>query len=155
MLRNLERGPSFRFTAPPVALSLGAIGCVAVCCQGVSRPIAALRDHEVRFRIMLLGCVVLPVAVVIALQSNMYQDWRQMYFLRGPFCLLAAAGLQHIANIHVEDLVLDPFSGSGTAAYVAQILDRRAVGIEMHKPYIEDAIAKRFARQPLCAVTGN
>lgn len=53
------------------------------------------------------------------------------------------------------DLVLDPFSGSGTTAYAAQILGRRATGIEIHKPYIEDAIATRFAHQPLCAVSGN
>ena len=82
-----------------------------------------------------------------------------MFFCGGPFCLLAAVGLRHIANIRMgerafgmEDLVLDPFSGSGTTAYAAQMLDRRAVGIEIHKPYIEDAIAKRFARQPICAV---
>ena len=149
----------FAITAPPLALA--AIGYVAVCWQGVLRSLAALRDHEVRFRIMLPGCVVLPMAVVIALQSNIYQGWRQMYFLWGPFCLLEAVGLQYIANIGVsevfgrEDLVLDPFSGSGTTAYAAQILDRRAVGIEVHKPYIEDAIAKRFAHQPLCAVAGN
>ena len=91
----------FAITAPPMALALGAIGCVAVCWQGVSRPLAALRDREVRFRIMLLGCVVLPVAVAITLQSNMYQGWRQMYFLWAPFCLLAAVGLHTIANIYM------------------------------------------------------
>ena len=54
-----------------------------------------------------------------------------------------------------EDLVLDPFSGSMAVAYAAQMLDRRAVGIEIHKPYIEDAIAKRFAHQPIFAGAGN
>ena len=88
----------FAITAPPAALALGAVGCAAVCWQGVSRHIAALRDREIRFGVMLLGCVVLPVAVVIALQSNIYNDWRQMYFLWGPFCLLAAFGLHAIAN---------------------------------------------------------
>ena len=88
----------FAITAPPLALALGAIGCAAVCWQCVSRPLAALRDREIRFRIMLLGCVVLPVAVVIALQANIYNGWRQMYFLWGPFCLLAAIGLHRLAN---------------------------------------------------------
>ena len=88
----------FAITAPPVALMLGAIGCAAVCWRGGARPLAALRDREMRFRLMLLGCVVLPVAVVIALQSNIYNGWRQMYFLWGPFCLLAAFGLCAIAN---------------------------------------------------------
>ena len=88
----------FAITAPPVALALGAIGCAAVCWQGAIRPLAALRDREIRFRIMLLGCVALPVAVAIILQSNIYQGWRQMYFLWGPFCLLAAVGLRAIAK---------------------------------------------------------
>ena len=91
----------FAITAPTVALALGALGAAAVCWQGVSRPLAALRDREIRFGVMLLGCVVLPVAVVIALQSNIYNGWRQMYFLWGPFCLLAAVGLHRITNIRM------------------------------------------------------
>ena len=93
----------FAITAPPVALALGAIGCAAVCWQGISRPLAALRDREMRFRIMLLGCVVLPVAVAIILQANIYQGWRQMYFLWVPFCLLAAVGLRAIAKGGARD----------------------------------------------------
>ncbi len=89
----------FGITAPPVALAQGAIGCAAVCWQAITRPYAALRDREIRFRVMLLGCVALPVAVVIILQSNIYDGWRQMYFLWGPFCLLAAVGLHYVANI--------------------------------------------------------
>ena len=89
----------FAITAPPVALALGAIGCAAVSWQGVSRPLAALRDREIRFRILLLGYFVMPVVVVIALQSNIYNGWRHMYFLWGPFCLLAGVGLHTITNI--------------------------------------------------------
>ncbi len=92
----------FAITAPPAALLLGAIGCAAVCCWAITHPIAALRDRETRFSVLLLGCFALPVVVVIALQSNIYNGWRQMYFLWGPFCLLAAIGLHHIANIHMR-----------------------------------------------------
>ncbi len=88
----------FAITAPPVALALGVIGCAAAFWQAITRPLAALRDREIRFRILLLGCVVLPVAVAIILQANIYQGWRQMYFLWGPFCLLAAVGLRALAK---------------------------------------------------------
>ena len=91
----------FAITAPPVALLLGAIGGAAVCRQAITRPLAALRDRETRFRVLLLGCFVTPVIVVIALQSNIYNGWRQMYFLWTPFCLLAAVGLRAIANNNV------------------------------------------------------
>ena len=88
----------FAITAPPVALALGALGAAAVCWRAIARPIAALRDRETRFGVMLLGCVVLPVAVIIALQSNIYDGWRQTHFLWAPFCLLAAVGLHQIAG---------------------------------------------------------
>ena len=91
----------FAITAPPVTLLLGALSAAAVCCQAIARPLAALRDREIRFRILPLGCVVMPVAVTIALEFNIYQAWRHMYFLWGPFCLLAAVGLHTITNIRM------------------------------------------------------
>ena len=91
----------FGITAPPLTLLLGAIGCAAVCWQAIARPYAALHNREIRFRVILLGCVALPVAVVIILQSNIYDGWRHMYFLWGPFCLLAAIGLHRITNIRM------------------------------------------------------
>ena len=92
----------FAITAPPGALLMGAIGCAAVCWQTITRPLAALRDRETRFQVLPLGCVVLPVAVAIVLQSTLYDGWRHMYFLWAPFCLLAAVGLHRIANIRIE-----------------------------------------------------
>ena len=89
----------FAITAPPLTLLLGAIGCAAVCWQAIARPLAALRDRETRFRVLLLGCFALPIIAVIALQSNIYNGWRHMYFLWAPFCLLAAFGLHTITNI--------------------------------------------------------
>ena len=93
----------FAITAPPLTLLLGSLGAAAVCWQGIMRPFAALRDRETRFRILLFGCFALPIVVVIALQSNTYNGWRHMYFLWGPFCLLAAVGLNSVANIRKND----------------------------------------------------
>ena len=47
------------------------------------------------------------------------------------------------------DLVLDPFSGSGTTARAAQIQGRRAIGVEIHRPYIDDGVSRRFSQIPL------
>ncbi len=88
----------FAITSPPATLLLGALGSAAVCRQAIMRPLAALRDREIRFRILLLGCIALPVAVVIALESNLYNGWRHMHFLWAPFCLLAAIGLRSLAG---------------------------------------------------------
>ena len=88
----------FAITAPPVALALGAVGCAAVCWRAITRPLDALRDRETRFGVLLLACIALPVAIAIILQSNIYNGWRQMYFLWAPFCLLAAIGLRALAG---------------------------------------------------------
>ena len=83
----------FAITAPPLALLLGGIGAASVCWQGLLRPNGLLRNGELRFRLLLVGCATLPVAVVIALQSDFFSGWRHFYFLWAPFSLLAAAGL--------------------------------------------------------------
>ena len=83
----------FAITAPPLTLLLGSIGAATICWQGVLRPGGILRNGELRFKALLLGCVTLPVAVAIALQLSIYSSWRHFYFLWAPFSLLAAAGL--------------------------------------------------------------
>ena len=120
----------FAITAPPATLLLGALGSAAVCRQAIMRPLDALRDREVRFLILLLGCCALPVAVVIALESKLYSGWRHMHFLWTPFCLLAAVGLSALA--------------SGGAAKEA------AGGIAARLPgWIRGGVRLHTARQPL------
>ena len=117
----------FAITAPPVALALGALGVAVVCWRGVSRPIAALRDRETRFRVLLMSCVALPVAVVVILQSNTYSGWRHMYFLWGAFCLLAAIGLRAITNISMGGGIRKYWSA--TAALDSRRWARAGVGV--------------------------
>ena len=88
----------FAVTAPPLTLFLGVVGAAAACWQGLAQPGRILRDGELRFRFLLLGCVVLPVAVAVVVQAHIYNGWRQFYFLWGPFSLLAAAGLRFCAG---------------------------------------------------------
>ena len=84
----------FGITAPPVALLLGGVGALSVCWRGLRSPGLVLQSGELRFLLVALGCLALPVAAVIALEMNTYDGWRHLYFLWGPFCLLAAAGLR-------------------------------------------------------------
>ena len=98
LIRSVEVPPHFvptwfSITAPPLTLLLGGIGAAAVCWQGVVRSDGVLRNGALRFRLLLVGCATLPVAVAIALQANIYDGWRQFYFLWAPFSLLAVAGL--------------------------------------------------------------
>ena len=84
-------------TTPPAALLLSLAGIVAVLGRGLTRPRAALRNTPVtRFGALLAACLALPVAAVIAINSNLYNGWRQMYFLAAPSCLLAVYGLRRL-----------------------------------------------------------
>jgi modification methylase len=47
-----------------------------------------------------------------------------------------------LASTAPEDVVLDPFSGTGTTAVVAKKLNRRFIGIERHPAYVEAAWAR-------------
>ena len=87
---------SFGITTPPALLLLGVAGMAAALGRGWQHPGWVWRKGELRFWLLLLACLVLPVAAVIVLQSHIYNGWRQMYFLWGPFCLLAAGGLRFL-----------------------------------------------------------
>ena len=47
------------------------------------------------------------------------------------------------------DLVLDPFSGSGTTGMVALREGRRYVGFDVSREYLDISLAERFTEQPL------
>ena len=88
----------FSITGPPFALLLGLIGTAAVVARGIKEWKKTLRGKRRRtaFALLLAGCFVAPVLWVVAAGPNMYNDWRQMYFLWAPFALLAALGLGRI-----------------------------------------------------------
>ncbi len=88
----------FAVTAPPVTLLLGALGAAVILGRAARRPRAAAANGALRFQLLLLGCAVLPVLVVAAIQAHIYHGWQHMYFLWAPFSLLAAAGAQWLAG---------------------------------------------------------
>ena len=54
-----------------------------------------------------------------------------------------------LASTHPGDIVLDPFSGTGTTAAVAKSLGRQYVGIERDKTYIQHSRARLEAVEPI------
>ena len=83
----------FSITAPPFALALGLAGAGAFVLRGIRAPLSALRNGGLRFGLLLVGCVAAPASAVALLDVNIYNGWRQMYFLWAPFSLLGALGL--------------------------------------------------------------
>ena len=85
-------------TAPPFAALLGATGAAVILARGFGSIGRATRNGRTRFVLLLAGCVILPVLWVIVAGANMYNGWRQVYFLWAPFSLLAAYGLHWLVG---------------------------------------------------------
>ena len=75
-------------------------------------------------------------------------DGRKTHPTQKPEALLTRVIL---ASSHVGDVVLDPFSGSGTTAVAAKRLKRAFIGIERDGSYAEAAIARLKGVTPLDA----
>ena len=82
----------FSITTPPAVLAMGLVGMSALVLRGLFRPRDVLANTRLRFWLMLIICFVLPIVAVMVLSSNIYNGWRQMYFLHAPFCMLAVFG---------------------------------------------------------------
>ena len=88
----------FVITTPPPVLLLGVVGMAAVLTRGLVRPRSILANIRLRFWWLLGGCFGLPLLWVALTGSNIYSEWRLLYFSYVPFALLAARGLHWIAG---------------------------------------------------------
>ena len=103
--RYTPDGPPFDYvpvwvaiTTPPATLALALVGAAALAWRGLRRPRDLLRDGPTRFGLLLLAIPIVTAVAVVALESNLYNGWRQLYFLYAPLLLLAAFGLRWLAS---------------------------------------------------------
>ena len=87
----------FSISSPPFALLLGLAGGAAILAWGIKARGRGLRNTRLRFWMLLIGCIALPIASVMLYDVTLYNGWRHLYFLWAPFSLLAALGLRRLA----------------------------------------------------------
>ncbi len=126
-------------TTPPATLLLCLTGAAAVVRRGASRPGGIVRNGPVRFAWLLLACLALPPVAVAALQANVYSDWRHVYFLYAPACLLAAYGLRALLaaarRVPASSLRRGAWLRRGLWALAAAALIGMAVDVARLHPY--------------------
>ena len=91
----------FSVTTPPVVTALAILGGLVVGGRLVRDPAGALsgRAHAEHasgvcgFEALLVASALMPVVVVTFWVGNIADGWRHLYFVYGPVCLLACAGL--------------------------------------------------------------
>ncbi len=81
-------------STPSVTLGLGVLGAMLVGGRSVRRVREALRNTDLRFGLLLLACLTLPVVAVGVLGSHLQDNWRHMFFLHAPVCVLGMWGVQ-------------------------------------------------------------
>lgn len=86
----------FSITTPPFVLLLGGIGAAALLRRGARLRSLAFRDERLRFGLLLVGCFMSPFFAIALLSPTVFGGWRHMFFLWGPFSLLAVFGMQWI-----------------------------------------------------------
>ena len=100
-----RNGPPFDYvpvwvgiTTPPAMLLLALAGAISLAWRGRRRPRDILRNGPLRFGFLLLALPVGTAVAVFVLGSNVYHDWRQLYFMHAPLLLLAVFGLHWLAS---------------------------------------------------------
>ncbi len=81
-------------STPPVTLVCGVLGGLVVGVRSIRVPWAALGNTDLRFGLLLVACLTLPVAAIVVVGSTLCNGWRQVYFLHAPLCCLAGLGVQ-------------------------------------------------------------
>ena len=85
-------------TTPPATLLLAVVGTVSLAWRGFRRPRDVLRNETWRMGMMLLAVPVVTVAAIVVLESNVYNNWRHLYFLYAPVPLFGAFGIHWMAS---------------------------------------------------------
>ena len=86
-------------TTPPATLLLILLGAVALAWRGFRQPRDIIRNGTPRMGMMLLAVPVVTVVAIVVLESNIYDNWRQLYFLYAPLLLLGIFGLHQLGSV--------------------------------------------------------
>ena len=80
-------------STPPVTLVCAVLGVIVVGVRSLREPGTASGNTDLRFGLLLVACLTLPVLAIIVLDSHVYNNWRHVYFLHAPLCCLAGVGM--------------------------------------------------------------
>ena len=87
-------------TTPLPVVLLALFGCAALGARVLARRRAALANTPLRFEALVAATALGSIAVATFWVGSLYDGWRQVYFLHGPVCLLAGAGLAWLLAVN-------------------------------------------------------
>mgnify|MGYP003576015125 CR=1 FL=1 len=96
----------FSITVPPLWLAAGVAAIALTIYLLIKQPKSYLGNGRERNYLLYLICTVLPVALVILLNSVVLDDWRHLYFIYPGFVFLALSILNRAKSRRIRSLVL-------------------------------------------------
>ena len=81
-------------STPPVTLVCSILGVIVVGVRSIRAPRTALGNTDLRFGLLLVACLTLPVLAIIVFGAHLVDGWRHVFFLHAPLCSLAGLGVQ-------------------------------------------------------------
>ena len=128
-----------------MTLVCGVLGVIVVILHSIRAPRAALGNTDLRFGLLLVACLTLPVLAIVVLGSHMYDSWRHVYFLHAPLCCLAGLGLQWAGgNAPARMAVVSALVGLGVL-----VTGREMVRLHPHQQVYFNALVDRTTPEAL------
>jgi hypothetical protein len=132
-------------TTPAIWLLACLAGLILVFAKALRRPLHYLTDVSDRQFLLYLYCTIAPVAMILILDSIVYDDWRHVYFIYPSFVMLALYAIHGLrkqswknlavaailaqAGLTVYDLVrLHPFP----QVYFNRLVSHKSEYLRMH-----------------------
>ncbi len=96
----------FSISTPLIYLFAGLLGSIILLLQSIKRPIYFFSNSMERNNILYLASFILPVLVVIIMNSTLYDGWRQLYFIYPSFVLIGLYGMNYLIQQNKKQIVL-------------------------------------------------
>ena len=129
----------FSITVPLIWLLTGLGGVAYVLSLIVTKRLKMLDHSRYKNYLLYLFCFAAPVAMVIVLNSVLYDDWRHLYFIYPAFILLASLALYKIWQTRTKWPVL--------VLYAAQLILVIVFFVRWH-PYQNVYFNELISRKP-------
>ncbi len=107
-------------STPPVTLVCGVLGVIVVILRSIRAATEALGNTNLRFGLLLVVCLTLPVMLIVILGSHLYQSWHHVFFLHAPLCGLGGIALQWVRE-KVGGVAYVP-AGIGMVAVIGEMI---------------------------------
>ena len=131
-------------STPPVTLVCGVLGVIVAGVRSLRGPGGASGNTDLRFGLLLVACLTLPMLAIIVLGSHVYNNWRQVYFLHAPLCCLAGVGMHWAGRGAGPRLVVYALVGLGVL-----VTGREMVRLHPHQQVYFNALVDRTTPESL------